>query len=190
VESAGQSTEFDGKQARLVLFSDVGMRRRAEGVAARYTALFERSRDIILFISVDGAILDANAAAVRAYGYWREELLRMRIVDLREPSTVPDIPRQMERAGGEGIFFETIHRKKDGTRFPVEVQSGSVDLNGEKVLLSLIRDLTGRRRTEQRFVEASQVPAQLEKSAGDPKAVRRLAAELKAILARKSSEAE
>src|SRR5207245_3022214 len=106
-------------------------------------ALFERSRDAILFVAADGRILDANPAAVRAYGYWREELLRMRIVDLREPGTLPDVARQMQRAAGEGILFETVHRKKDGSSFRVEVSSSSVELNGEKVLLSIIRELKG-----------------------------------------------
>jgi PAS domain S-box-containing protein len=190
VEAAGQPTEFDGKPARLVLISDVGMKRRAADVTARYAALFERSRDVILFVAADGRILDANAAAVRAYGWWREELLKMRIVDLREPGTIPDVPRQMQRAESEGILFETVHRKRDGTAFPVEVHSGSVDLNGEKVLLSVIRDLTERRRTEQQLSEAKLMPPQLEANAGSPEAVRRLAAKLKAILSRKPSEAE
>ncbi|HEX9578939.1 MAG TPA: PAS domain S-box protein [Myxococcales bacterium] len=184
VEAAGQPTDFDGKPARLVLLSDVGMKRRAEDVTTRYRALFERSRDIILFVAADGRILDANPAAVRAYGYWREELLRMRIVDLRDPGTVPDVPRQMQRAQGEGIVFETIHRRKDGTSFAVEVNSGSIDLHGEKVLISVIRDLSERRRLEQRLTEASPLPAQLDASAGDPEAVRRLAAELRLILTR------
>src|SRR5260370_32813055 len=54
IEAAGQPTEFEGKAARLVLLSDVGERRRTERVTARYAALFDRARDIILFIASDG----------------------------------------------------------------------------------------------------------------------------------------
>ena len=143
VESAGQPTEFDGKPARLVLLTDASLKRRAEDLTARYQALFDRVRDAILFIAADGRILDANPAAVRAYGYWREELLHMRIVDLRAPGTLPEVSRQMQRAAGEGILFETVHRRKDGTTIRVEVSSSSVELNGEKVLLSIIREVKG-----------------------------------------------
>ena len=50
--------------------------------------LFEHARDIILVIDADdGCIIDVNAAAERAYGYRREELLEMTIFDLRPDPT-------------------------------------------------------------------------------------------------------
>jgi PAS domain S-box-containing protein len=177
VEAAGQPTVFHGKQARLVLLSDVGVKRRAEDVSARYAALFDGARDIILFISADGRILDANPAAARAYGYWREELMRLRIADLRENATIPEIPRQMQRAEGEGILFETVHKRRDGTPFPVEVNSASMELNGERVLVSVIRDVSARQRLKE-------IQAQLEAGAADAETVRKLAAEINTLLYR------
>src|SRR5262245_37116316 len=50
-----------------------------------YEALLELARDIILFIATDGRIIDANAAALEAYGYTREELCERTITDLRSP---------------------------------------------------------------------------------------------------------
>lgn len=192
IEAAGQPTEFEGKAARLVLVSDVGERRRAEWVTARYAALFDRARDIILFIASDGRILDANPAALRAYGYRKEELLKMRIVDLREPGTREQIRHQMEKASGSGVLFETVHRRKGGEAFPAEVSSVGVDLEGDRVLLSVIRDISERRATARRFEEiavnrrerrgrAAAVVSQIAANADDPEAVRKLAAELEAI---------
>jgi len=192
IEAAGQPTEFEGKAARLVLLSDVGERRRTERVTARYAALFDRARDIILFIASDGRILDANPAALRAYGYQKEELLKLRIVDLREPGTREHIRHQMEKASGSGPLFETVHRRKDGMAFPVEVSSVGVDLEGDRVLLSVIRDISERRAAARQFEEiavnrrerrgrAAVIVSQLTANADDPKAVRELAAELKAI---------
>lgn len=148
VEAAGQATEFKGKKARLVMFFEVGDRLRQRQLVARHAALFDRARDIILFIGTGGAILDANPAAVRAYGYWREELLKLRISDLRDPGTVADLRKQMQRAGSDGILFATLHRRKSGETFPVEVNSVGIDLDGEHLLLSVIRDQTGQGATE------------------------------------------
>jgi PAS domain S-box-containing protein len=193
IEAAGQSTEFEGKPARLVLLSDVGERRRAERVTARYAALFDRARDIILFIASDGRILDANPAALRAYGYRKEELLKMRIADLRDPATREHIRHQMEKASGGGLLFETVHLRKDGGAFPVEVNSVGVDLEGDRVLLSVIRDISEWRAAARQFEEiavnrrdrrarAAAVVSQIAASADDPEAVRKLAAELMAII--------
>jgi PAS domain S-box-containing protein len=110
-----------------------------------YRVLFEAARDTILFIRRDGRILDANPAALRSYGYGRDELLSMSIVQLRAAEAVMSTAHQLGRADSEGILFETVHRRKDGSTFPVEVSSQGVDLNGERVLLSIIRDITERK---------------------------------------------
>ena len=47
----------------------------------------------------------------------------------------------MRRAGMSGLVFETLHRHKDGTVFRCEVRSGGAMVDGEHVLISLIRRL-------------------------------------------------
>src|SRR5215207_1875389 len=90
----------------------------------RYRLLSQQARDIVLFVRPpDGRIVEANDAAVAAYGYARDEFLRLSVVDLRDPTTVSEIGDQMAQAGDGGLTFETRHRRKDGTPFPVEVSS-------------------------------------------------------------------
>lgn len=113
---------------------------------SRYEALLEQARDIILFIGENGQILEGNRAACRAYGYTSEELSTLSIKDLRAPDTRPEIAAQMARALREGLLFETEHRRKDGTIFPVEVSSKSIEEG--KLLISVIRDITDRKRAE------------------------------------------
>ena len=113
-----------------------------------YHLLYEHSRDILLFIHFDGQIIDANLAAIRAYGYSREELLSMRIHDLRAPETLSTIHAQLRGAIREGILFETIHLRKDGTTFPVEVNSLGATLNSGSVLMSIVRDRTERLKVQ------------------------------------------
>src|SRR5258708_7175668 len=81
----------------------------------RYRLLAEHARDIVLFVRPDGRIVEANHAAVVAYGHDRDAFLGLKITDLREQSTAPSIPEQLARADAEGMTFETVHRRKDGS---------------------------------------------------------------------------
>ena len=158
IESAGQPVVFEGHEARVIVVQDVTDRRRARMLQERYEALFEKTRDVVLFIATDGRIVDANRAALRAYGYSLAELTQLRISDLREPGTVGEVRRQTSRAESEGVLFETVHRRRDGTPFPVEVSSIGVEIAGERLLMSIVRETFDRqaaqeelRRSEARF---------------------------------------
>lgn len=116
----------------------------------RYRLLLERSRDIMLFLRAsDGRIVDANAAAIQAYGYTSDELLQLSIRDIRAEESLPELPQQLEDAGRGSVTFETMHRRKDGSQFPVEVSASSAESRGERLLLSVIRDITDRHRTDE-----------------------------------------
>lgn len=121
---------------------------QAQDVLERYALLSKWSREIILFISLDGRIEEANDAACRAYGYDREELLGLNIKDLRALHTRALIRDQMAQALEKGILFETEHVRKNGTVFPVEVSSGCAQIGEERILLSIIHDITERKRAE------------------------------------------
>ena len=118
----------------------------AEDRLERYRLLAERARDIILFVALDGRLVEANDAALRAYGYTREELLALNIADLRATETKGLIQPQMAKADAAGILFETTHRRKDGTVFPVQVSSQGSSTGSERLLLSIVRDITDRRQ--------------------------------------------
>ncbi|MCU0559115.1 MAG: PAS domain S-box protein [Desulfobacterales bacterium] len=142
--------EFNGENGALVFVRDITERKLAEEALRRFELLVENSRDIILFIRRDdGRILEANAAACTAYGYSRDELLTLTVQDLREPGTLGLLGDQMAKADAEGILFETIHRRKDGTRFPVEISSRGATIQGLRTLITIGRDITRRVESEQ-----------------------------------------
>ncbi|MEO7093437.1 MAG: ATP-binding protein, partial [Polyangiales bacterium] len=143
----------------MVQVEDISHRRRAEERLERYRLLAERARDIILFIGLDGRIVEANDAAVQAYGYGREELLAMSIHDLRAVQTKALIAPQMEMADEHGILFETMHRRKDGTSFPVQVSSQGAHGPNARLLLSIIRDVTDRKRMHDQLMHADRLVA-------------------------------
>ncbi|MCL4301117.1 MAG: PAS domain S-box protein [Anaerolineae bacterium] len=136
---------------RLVAFvRGINEHKRTEGVQHIYELLASQSRDIILVVRYnDGRILEANVAAVNSYGYSREELLALTIHDLRALETQTATAAQMAQANARGLLFETVHRRKDGSTFPVEVSSQGAISDGKRILISVIRDISERKQIEE-----------------------------------------
>ncbi|ADJ26279.1 multi-sensor hybrid histidine kinase [Dehalogenimonas lykanthroporepellens BL-DC-9] len=124
--------------------------RQTVQILRRYELIAGHSRDIILFLdATDGRIKEANKAAEEAYGYSREELQALKITDLRAPETLGDVQSQIVKANTDGILFETQHRRRDGSVFPVEVSSRGADIAGHRQLISVIRDITARKSADE-----------------------------------------
>ena len=70
----------------------------------RYRLLAQYTNDIILFMQMDGKIIEANDAAIKAYGYTKEELLSMSIFDLRGKEDKSVVAEQMVEAEDSGIL--------------------------------------------------------------------------------------
>jgi PAS domain S-box-containing protein len=139
----------------IEVIRDVTEINRAKEMSYRYDLLKEESRDIILFINIeDGHILEANNAAVNAYGYNHKELLSMTIWDLRAAPGWDLVVDQIIEAKNKGIMFEAEHRRKNGSIFPVEVSSKGVTTRSGRILISIIRDITERKKAEQALKES------------------------------------
>ncbi|MFZ3130959.1 MAG: PAS domain S-box protein, partial [Desulfosporosinus sp.] len=143
------TTMFFGTTRVVASLMDITYLKRAEEGLQRYQLLYKHARDIFLFIHCDGHIIEGNDAALKAYGYTREELTSLSIFDLRAPETVSIVKEQMEQAVRKGILFETIHRRKNGSTFPVEVSSQGTLIGNGNVLLDVIRDITDRKHAEE-----------------------------------------
>jgi PAS domain S-box-containing protein len=155
-DAEGRLTKITGLMVDMSdAYRQAGQRQQAEEQLKRYQVLSEHSRDIVLFVRLDGQIIEANNAAIQAYGYDRSELLSVKIDTLRAPQTHALIAEQIEQADKQGILFETIHRRKDGSFFPVEVSAQSTVIGNEKIVLSIIRDISERKRAEEALRESN-----------------------------------
>ena len=121
----------------------------------KYQVLAEKANDAMLFVDKDGNIIEVNDAAIRIYGYTYKEFLSINIFDLRHVKKEPYIIEQMEIAYKDGIIFETIHYLKDGTSIPVEVSSQGTLLDGKRILLSIVRDMSERKKAEEKIIYLS-----------------------------------
>ncbi len=120
--------------------------------AQRYEHLTEHANDIILLADRDGRITDFNERAVAAYGYSYDELMQMNLKDLRSSETRVLLNGQMKEVEEHnGLVFETMHQRKDGTTFPIEVSSRIIQIDGNKYYQSIVRDITERKQAEERI---------------------------------------
>ncbi|HSF24783.1 MAG TPA: response regulator [Blastocatellia bacterium] len=117
---------------------------------ASYDFLFERNSLPTWIIDIESlAFLAVNEAAVRHYGYSRDEFLSMTIKDIRPPEDVPLVQEYIARipeAAPNAVQWR--HRKKDGTTIDVEVIWHELFFRGRHALLVLANDITERKHAE------------------------------------------
>ncbi|WP_027624855.1 response regulator [Clostridium lundense] len=117
-----------------------------------YGCLFKNADNIILVVSIDGKIIDANDIAVNSYGYSHEELINMKIFKLRNNQIKSIVDAQIMKAlKEEVVYFQTYHFRKDGTKFPVKVKIKAIEVENEKYLLSTIKDISQKKHKEENF---------------------------------------
>jgi len=149
VEIHSSPLDLEGKRLLYAIIHDITDRRRAEkdlGEAQKkYHSLFESVTDaIIVFDSETLEIIDVNSAALRLYGYSRDEFLTLKSLDL---STDKQGSRESYQETRDGRSFTTplrYHRRKDGSVFPVEISRSVFAMKGRTILCGVIRDISDR----------------------------------------------
>ena len=118
---------------------------------ARFRQLIENLADGVFAHDLEGRLVMVNEMACRNTGYNRDELLSMTVADVDLDSDV-----QKDWAGhwrslpvGPTVQLDRVHRRKDGSTYPVEVRLNRLDLQGQPIILAVARDVTERQRDAQ-----------------------------------------
>ena len=118
-------------------------------VSAHYEQILRFARDIVLLVDRSGNIVEANEAAVAAYGYSADELRGKHVRELRPAQAQPATEQDFQAAAHPGgTLFETVHQRKDGSTFPVEVSARVIDIDGQPYRQSFVRDISQRKAEE------------------------------------------
>jgi len=141
-----------GGHRLLCLARDITERKRAEdelrASEGRFRTFVDYATDAFFLVDDDSIILDVNRQACDSLGYTRKELIGKHRSDFDvelADSAIQHLKRRI--AEGETVTFESWHRRKDGTSFPVEVRVGALEQGGRR-FLCLVRDITERKRAE------------------------------------------
>jgi PAS domain S-box-containing protein len=117
---------------------------------ANYRDIFEGVQDAIFVQSLDGRILDVNLRACEMYGWDREEMLTMNVLDLVPEGHPVVLPSELLERGTIDNVFETVNQRASGETFPVEITTRIQQLFGEQAMLVVVRDVTEARQAQKR----------------------------------------
>ena len=116
---------------------------------ARYRTFVDHATDAFMLHAEDGTVIDVNPQACDNLGYSRDELIGMTPMEF-DPNVSNDllenINEQLNR--GQIVTFESRHRRKDGSEFPVEVRVRPFLHGGRRLNISVVRDISDRKRAE------------------------------------------
>jgi two-component system sensor histidine kinase/response regulator len=136
VRASAREVKGSGDGDVLVMYENIGDRRRAEDALTQLASIVQSSEDAIIGQTLDGTIATWNAAAQRLFGYAPGEVQGRPIAQLTPPDRADELTMIFDRIRrGEHVdHFETVRLRKDGTPIPVSLS------------VSLTRDATGRIR--------------------------------------------
>ena len=125
------------------------------GGGSVYRMLFECSGDAI-FVHDEGRMLAVNARACEHLGYGEAELLAMKPSDVDTPDESVNMPGRIDSLKSrKTMSFDTVHQRKDGSPVPVEVTAGLIEWGGRQAVMSICRDMTGKKKTENILLETA-----------------------------------
>lgn len=144
-----------------------------------YETLSDKANDMILLSDPEKrTLLMVNHKTCEAYGYTEEEMLRRRPEDLMPPENLQAFYSRFKAlADGASMTYETVHMRKNGERFPLEVSATGVRQGGRDLVYFTCRDITERKRLENELREKERrlagimynMPGMAYRCANDPK---------------------
>jgi PAS domain S-box-containing protein len=119
----------------------------------KYRLLFEQAGDSIMIFEAEGEeqgkIIDANPSAAMMHGFEVEEMKTKNIADFdTEESRTLSSDRFNRFMQTGSVRGETVHVRKDGSRFPLEINGALLSLGTKKYVLAIDRDISGRRSAD------------------------------------------
>lgn len=137
------------------LKNEMAERVRSEQAAVaseqRFGALFQNLADAVFIADMSGNIIAANAQASRELGYSHEELLALSIMDLDAMHSTPELISEhfKDLSATRDVSFESIHRRKNGSQLPVEINVRFLDFNGQPAVMGVARNVSDRKHAEE-----------------------------------------
>ncbi|MEJ2551710.1 MAG: PAS domain S-box protein [Anaerolineales bacterium] len=149
VEVSSSLVTYGGEPAILSITRDLTERKKTELRLALTHAGIDHAQIGMFQVDDDGRIYYVNQYACDNLGYSRDELLSMRIWEIDSNLDEQRWREHRTTTHAQGItIMETVHRRKDGSEFPVEVTINFATIDDKQVSISVSRDITERKVAE------------------------------------------
>jgi PAS domain S-box-containing protein len=154
MEAHVQERTVELARVNSALQDEITEREQAEKALAQseryYRGLFESAHDAIVILDPEGEIvLDVNDCACRIYGLSRDEFIGMSMESVSHDVSHGKLQITETLARESNYRFETIQYRSDGAKLILDVNASVVDYRGRPALLSVNRDITERKQTEE-----------------------------------------
>lgn len=139
----------------VAVFDDVTERKKAEDAVQeseiKFRSLFENTSSMIVLHDMEGNFIDANKRALDNLGYSKDEFLQMSVADMDQGAVERDDPEKRWKPLEKqtNVCFESNLRRKDGTVFPIEIILTEIVIQNQKIIMSVSRDITERKKAEE-----------------------------------------
>jgi len=128
---------------------DITAGKRLEEELRVRAQLLDSVTDSILVHDFEGNFVYVNEMACRIHGYSREEFMKMKLHQVIAPDRVSRLDSDFQEMLEKGqVIFESAHLRKDGSIIPTEVHGRTIESGGRKLILTVVRDITERKRLE------------------------------------------
>jgi len=125
----------------------------------KFRRLFNQVADMVFVNQImenglPGHVIEANDAACNKLGYTREELRLLSLYQLGMPADMGKMEHIFQALlNGEIECYEMFFFSKAGVRIPVEINTLFFELDYQKVVLTVARDITERKNIERKLIE-------------------------------------
>ena len=162
VEASASVISYGGREIICTVVRDITERKQAEvelrASEERYRLLFKNNPHPMWVYDLETLeFIAVNQAAIKHYGYTRDEFLNMTIADIRPPQELSRLLENISQVDA-GIDFAGVweHQKKDGTIIEVEITSYTMIFDSRNAELVLAHDVTDRLQAEAELYKAKE----------------------------------
>ena len=159
VYSIHTAVYIEGKEPLLFCIDvDLSERKRMEEdlkeSEEKYRNLFETSPEAVFLEDMDGGIVSVNQKGCEIYGYSREEMLKLNVVDIVPPDISGNYPLLIDNLRQKRfLFFESRARRKNGESFQCDLGASLVKVGNRDYVQVVIKDISDRKRAEKELAK-------------------------------------
>jgi len=150
----------DGRIVRLEIAIDITKQKEDELARLQLSNIIESSlNEIYVFDATKFHFTNVNTSALRNLGYTSKEMMSMTPIDIKpefDEKSFNELVSPLLKNEKDFIEFQTVHRRADGTLYPVFIHLQLIRDPGEPVFLAMILDITERKQMEQLFKESEE----------------------------------
>ncbi len=149
---------FNGKPALFSVSHDITERKKTEQALreseVRFHILNEQSRDGIVILDQKGNVYQSNKQFAAMIGYSPEEMSQLHVTDWEYLYPRDRLMEMIRTVDENGDHFETVHRRRDGSTYFVEISTNAAVIGGQKLIFCICRDISKRKKDEEALRES------------------------------------